>query len=289
MSSVYRSETGRDLVQARYRELLECWPAGTRQLRVPTREGETFVVNCGPAAAPRVVMLQGSGANAAMWLPDIAAYAQRLRLYAVDVIGEPGASAPSRPPLGSAAYAEWLDDVLDGLNLDRAALVGVSLGGALALDYAVRRPQRVAQLVLLAPSGIGRQRPSFLVKAVLLQLLGDRGRRRLLSSALGVGEDHAGPHDQELGEFALLIFKHFRPRLDRVPLADDATLAGLVPPTLVIAGAQDALLDSHDTARRLRQCAPGVEVRLLPDTGHYLPGQAPVVLDFLTQPAPLTR
>jgi hypothetical protein len=71
MNSVYRSETGRDLVQARYRELLERWPAGTRQLRVPTREGETFVVNCGPADAPPVVMLQGSGANAAMWLPDI--------------------------------------------------------------------------------------------------------------------------------------------------------------------------------------------------------------------------
>ena len=285
MSSVYRSETGRELVQARYRELLERWPAGTRQLRVPTREGETFVVNCGPADAPPVVMLQGSGANAAMWLPDIAAYAQRLRLHAVDVIGEPGASAPARPPLGSSAYAEWLDDVLDGLNLDRAALVGVSLGGALALDYAVRRPQRVAQLVLLAPSGIGRQRPSFLVKAVLLQLLGDRGRRRLLSSALGVRQEQAGPHDQALGEFALLVFKHFRPRLDRVPLADDTALTGLVPPTLVIAGAQDAMLDSNDTARRLSQCGPNVEMRLLPDTGHYLPGQVQAVLDFLTKPA----
>jgi pimeloyl-ACP methyl ester carboxylesterase len=193
MKAVYRSETGRNLVQAGYRQLLERWPAGTRQLRVPTREGETFVVNCGAADAPPVVMLQGSGANSAMWLPDIEAYAQRVRVYAVDVIGEPGASAPSRPRLGSAAYAEWLDDVLDGLNLDRAALVGVSLGGALALDYAARRPQRVDQLVLLAPSGIGRQRPGFVVKAVLLQLLGDRGRRRLLSSALGVREGPAGP------------------------------------------------------------------------------------------------
>jgi pimeloyl-ACP methyl ester carboxylesterase len=285
MSAVYRSEAGRDLVQAQYRELLARWPAGTDQLRVPTREGETFVVACGPADAPPVVLLQGSGANAAMWLPDIEAYTRRLRAYAVDVIGEPGGSAPSRPALGSAAYAEWLDDALDGLRLERAALVGVSLGGALALDFAARRPQRVERLVLLAPSGIGRQRSGFLVKAVLLQLLGDRGRRRLLSSALGVRPGQAGPREQELGELALLIFKHFRPRLDRVPLVDDATLAGLVPPTLVIAGAHDALLDSQDTARRLRQCAPDVEVRLLPDAGHYLPGQAPVVLDFLTQPA----
>jgi pimeloyl-ACP methyl ester carboxylesterase len=80
----------------------------------------------------------------------------------------------------------------------------------------------------------------------------------------------------------LLIFKHFRPRIDRVPLADDRTLAGLVPPTLVIAGAQDAMLDSHDIARRLSEYAPNVDMRLLPDTDHHLPGQAGTVLDFLT-------
>jgi pimeloyl-ACP methyl ester carboxylesterase len=69
-----------------------------------------------------------------------------------------------------------------------------------------------------------------------------------------------------------------------VPLADDTTLAGLIPPTLVIAGAQDAMLDSNDTARRLSQCGPNVEMRLLPDTGHYLPGLAQAVLDFLSKP-----
>ena len=58
MNAIYRSEAGRELVQARYRELLERWPAGTRQLRVPTREGETFVVNCGPADAPPVVRMR---------------------------------------------------------------------------------------------------------------------------------------------------------------------------------------------------------------------------------------
>ncbi len=82
---------------------------------------------------------------------------------------------------------KWLDDVLDGLKLERAALVGVSLGGALALDYAVRRPERVDRLALLAPSGIGRQRPGFLVKAILLQLLG----RRRPPEAIVVGTGRA--------------------------------------------------------------------------------------------------
>jgi pimeloyl-ACP methyl ester carboxylesterase len=282
MKGIYRSEAGRELVQARYRELLARWPEGTRQQRVPTRHGETFVVSCGPEDGPPVVLLQGSGANAAMWLPDVEALAARLRVHAVDVIGEPGGSAPSRPPLRSSAYVDWLDDVLEGVNLDRACLVGVSLGGALALRYAASRPQRVDRLVLLAPSGIGRQRSSFLVKALLLQLFGDRGRRKLLLSALGVRPGQAGPYHEALGEFSLLVFKQFRPRMEKVPLADDRTLAGLVAPTLVIVGAHDAMLDSHDIVRRLGRCAPNVDICLLADCGHYLPGQVPAILDFLT-------
>ena len=45
------------------------------------------------------------------------------------------------------------------------------------------------------------------------------------------------------------------------------------------------MLDSNDTARRLSQCGPNVEMRLLPATGHYLPGQVQAVFDFLTKPA----
>ena len=76
----------------------------------------------------------------------------------MDVIGEPGLSTPARPPLTSDAYASWLDGVLRGLTVDRASIVGASLGGWLALYYAIRRPARVDRLVLLGPGGIGRQK-----------------------------------------------------------------------------------------------------------------------------------
>ena len=81
------------------------------QLVVSTCQGDTFVVASGDRTAPPVVLLHGSGTNSASWMRDVAAWAQRHRVYAIDMIGEPGLSAPSRPPLASSAYAEWLDDV----------------------------------------------------------------------------------------------------------------------------------------------------------------------------------
>src|SRR5438067_2078794 len=106
----------------------------------------------------------------------LAALAQHLRVYAVDVPGEPGMTVEARPRLGSAAYAEWLDDVLDELGLPRAAFLGVSLGGWWSLDYAVRRPERVGALALLNPSGIGRRKTGPLLKFAVLSLFGDWGR-----------------------------------------------------------------------------------------------------------------
>src|SRR5439155_8485197 len=107
---------------------------------VPTRHGDTFVLVSAPENGPPVLLVHGSGGNTLAWLGLVGRLADRFRLYAVDVIGEPGLSAPSRPPLGSSAYAEWLDDVLDGLGVGEVQVVAASLGGWLAIDYATRRP-----------------------------------------------------------------------------------------------------------------------------------------------------
>lgn len=59
--------------------------------------------------------------------------------------------------------------MLDALGIARAAFVGTSLGGWLALDYATRRPERVDRLALLCPGGVGRQKRGWLFRALLLR------------------------------------------------------------------------------------------------------------------------
>ena len=157
MAGIYKSAEGQQAVEALYRAVLQRWPVPYRHLTVPTREGETSVIASGDEDAPAVVLLHGSGTNATSWIRDVAALSRRFRVYAIDMIGETGLSAPSRPPLASDRHAAWLDDVWRGLGLINAHVVGVSLGGWLGLDLAVRVPGRVASLALVSPSGIGRQ------------------------------------------------------------------------------------------------------------------------------------
>jgi pimeloyl-ACP methyl ester carboxylesterase len=281
MTAIYATTAGGRAVEQRYREILRLWPVPSEWLYIPTQEGETFVLACGPPDAPPLLLLHGSAANTAMWMSDVASWAQDFRVYAVDLVGEPGLSAPSRPPLASEAYALWLDDVLRALALPRASIVGVSLGGWLALDYAIRRPDRVARLAVLCPGGIGRQKWGVLVAALLLMPFGRRGLRTTMRLAAGGALPAATPHAQEFADYLMLIHTHFRPRRERLPTFDDDQLGRLRMPVLAIVGGRDRMLDSYGTRRRLERAVPSATVRLLPDAGHVLLGQSGVVLDFL--------
>ncbi|OKI01194.1 alpha/beta hydrolase [Streptomyces sp. CB02923] len=276
-STIYKSVAGAEEIRRRYRETLDNWPVPAERIRVPTREGETFVLVSGPQDAPPVVLLHGAGANATTWQADIATWSRHFRTYAVDIIGEPGLSAPSRPPLASDAHALWLDDVLDGLGITTAAVAGASLGGWLALDYLIRRPHRVTRLALLCPGGVGKQRVGLLFKTLFLRAFGRWGVRRSVRSATGLHTLREGPVLDQV----VLTFTQFKPRMERLPVFPDDALRGLGVPVLVIAGTADAFFDSEGTARRVRENVPDGTVRLLPGVGHAVLGQAEPMVEFL--------
>ncbi|MEW2352329.1 alpha/beta fold hydrolase [Spirillospora sp. NPDC029432] len=277
MTTIYKSAAGQDEIRRRYEDALRTWPVPAEHVRVPTREGETFVLVSGPEDAPPLLLLHGSGANAVTWQGDIASWSRHFRTYAVDLVGEPGLSAQSRPVLGTEAVALWLDDVLDGLGIGAASFAGTSLGGWAALDYAVRRPGRVARLALLCPGGIGRQTMGWLFKAMVLRLFGRRGTRRSVAVVAGLDAPEHGP----ALDFLTLTFSQFRPRTERLPVFSDEQLRGLGMPLLVIVGARDVMFDSAETARRVRRNVPDAAVEVLPGTGHAILGQTETVLAFL--------
>lgn len=275
---IYKSAAGQAAIRERYREVLRDWPVPAEQRTIPTREGDTFVLVTGPEAAPPVVLLHGSGANSGTWRGDIPSWARHLRVYAVDLVGEPGGSAPSRPKLGTEAIALWLDDVLAGLGLSETAVVGMSLGGWHALDYAIRRPERVTALALLCPGGIGKQRYGWLLEAIVPRLLGRRDLRGSAQATTGL----YGAELEPILDDIVLTFTHFKPRTERLPRFTDEQLRGLPMPVLAIVGDQDAMLDSAETARRISASVPDATVLMLPGVGHAILGQTEPVLNFLT-------
>jgi pimeloyl-ACP methyl ester carboxylesterase len=126
-------------------------PRAHRCHRVVADGVESFYLEAGPPAAPTVVLLHGLGATSASFLPTLWDLSSDHRVLALDLPGFGESEKPVRP-LHAAYYARWLGQLFDAIGLERAHLVGNSMGGRVALEMGLCAPERVARLGLLAPS-----------------------------------------------------------------------------------------------------------------------------------------
>lgn len=126
---------------------------GDRRLRihpVRTAAGRISVAEAGDG--PPVILLHGLGATKASFLPTVGALARTHRAIAIDLPGFGDSAKPIGPAYDAPFFAEAVVALLDALKLERADLIGNSMGGRVAIETALRAPERVNRLVLLAPS-----------------------------------------------------------------------------------------------------------------------------------------
>lgn len=274
---VYKSPAGKKKIMALYDTALKRWLVSYQTQILPTRHGDTFVIASGEKNAPPLLLLHGSASNAVSWLGDVAEYSRHFRVYAVDLPGEPGRSAENRPSWDGCDFSEWLEDTLDGLNIQKTSLLGISQGGWTALKFATIHPGRVNRLVLLAPGGVVPTRLSFIFKAVVLKLIGGLGVQKLIRMIYGKQTIH--PYAIE---FMNAIYTHFNVRIEKECLFSDEALQRLNMPVLLIGGAQDALFDMDAAARRMRKFVPQLKAVVMPDMGHALINLSLLIMPFLT-------
>lgn len=128
----------------------------------PSAAGSAFVVDTGRVAVeggtlyyetrgsgPPVVLLHGGGLDHTMWDPQVEALARSYRVIRFDARGH-GRSTARMPPF---SMTEDVRRVLDHLGVERAHLVGLSMGGGMAFDFATAYPARTITLTLVSTSG----------------------------------------------------------------------------------------------------------------------------------------
>lgn len=123
---------------------------GLRLRHVGTEAGSISVAEAG--AGEPVLLLHGLGATKVSFLPTLAALAGRFRMIAADLPGFGDSVKPLRASYDPAYFARSMVALLDAQGIERAHLIGNSMGGRVALEMGLRHPQRVNRIGLLAPS-----------------------------------------------------------------------------------------------------------------------------------------
>ncbi len=207
-----------------------------------------------PTEGPVMIHVHGFGISGTYLLPTAGLLAQEYPTYVPDL---PGYGRSDNPPttLGIPALADALADFMDTVGIQRATLVGNSLGAAISAEFATRYRERADRVVLVSPAGGLHNRP--LVRA-LGQMVRDAPREPF--SLVGV----AAPDYLRFGLIdSLRLFRE----MTRFPAFE--TLLALDVPTLGVLGARDPLLPPGDRIREvLSQMSDRTDLVRLPEVAH---------------------
>jgi len=272
----FRSDRAQHHFLSVYRAAIAELPPVAESLDVPTSFGTVRAYRFpGPSDAPPVLLLPGRNASTPMWRANIAGLCRHRAVIALDLPGEAGMSVQDRPITGPADEAEWLDGVMAELRLDRAHLMGVSIGGWAAANCADHRPGRIASLVLLDPAITFARIPVTAVFAsvgLFVPGVPEALRRRVLRWISG-GADV----DDSLPEAALIsagssdyVLRKSMPRM-----FPDDQLRALEAPVLALIGGRSVIHDANRAAARARRLLRRGDVELWPDASHAINGEYP--------------
>jgi pimeloyl-ACP methyl ester carboxylesterase len=267
---------------AAYESVLALWPVPHEALDVPTRFGLTHINACGSQDKPALVLLPGYGANSTMWFPNIAALSGQYRVYALDTIGQPGKSVPSRT-LSADNSPDWIVDVLDGLKLERPHMVGISLGGWLTLNFALHSPERVKRIVLLDPAAALEGVSAAFFWHSLIPIMIHPTRAGLTRYFRWMTQGYQV--NRSWGELMLLGILNMRPQPPiRATTLSDEELRRLHTPTLLLIGGRSVIYNPDRALRRAVQLMPDLEAKIIPDASHALNAEkAEIVNEHILQ------
>jgi pimeloyl-ACP methyl ester carboxylesterase len=276
-TSAFKTPEGEAAYLAAYEAAMKLWPVPYEEIEIPSRFGMTHIVTSGPKDAPPLVLLHGYMANLTMWSPNIADFSKDYRLYAIDVMGQAGKSIPDPDePIGDAAdLVTWLSETLNGLNLERIFLVGMSYGGWLALNFAMTAPERVRKLVLLSPAAslqpLVRQ---FGLRVMAMIFFPTRLTVNSLMGWMGIKDTPGDTLTRCVLDLAYLGMKHFRlvPETARVMpgVFSDDELRALPVPVLLLIGENEVIYDAAKALVRARALLPNFEGELVPQSNHNM-------------------
>jgi pyruvate dehydrogenase E2 component (dihydrolipoamide acetyltransferase) len=109
----------------------------------------------GNGDGPPIVFVHGFGGDLNTWMFTQPTLAERHRTIALDLPGHGGSTKALDQALSVASFATDIDRLLTALGVDRIHLVGHSMGGGIAINFAIWQPARVASLTLIAPAQLG--------------------------------------------------------------------------------------------------------------------------------------
>lgn len=251
-------------------------------------------VEAGDASKPTILLLHGLGANAdTSWAMNVAPLSANYHVIAPDLIGF-GRSDKPFINYRIAFYADFIDKFMSSLNVDKASLVGNSMGGWMAVMFAAKYPEKVQKLVLVDSAGYAPP-PGFDYGKLSVQM--NPSTRDAVRESLKLMFYNSAPFTGDAAVDGFITARTLtndgytiQTLVRNIQFADDYfddEVKALKKPTLIVWGKQDGLVPSI-IGEMLKKDIAGSELLVIDKAGHLPQFEQPAefnkkVVEFLAK------
>jgi pimeloyl-ACP methyl ester carboxylesterase len=274
-SSIFGTIENETKLMSIYDERLSRWPVPYECIYVPTPFGDTHVIVSGPEDAPPLVLIHALGVNATMWLPNVLDLSRHFRIYAIDTIGDLGKSRLDqfeKYPKNGQEYSHWLEDVFEKLNIQEAVVIGSSMGGWIAINFAINAAHRVNRLVLLAPQGLSANLEIIFRLFSVIFFPTELNKKSLVRWTLG---ENKLANDAFAEYLYTVMALNCRGNIATPVKLSKEKLGKVLTPTLLFVGKKDPTFNSQKDIDRAMKAIPNIQVEVMPDSGHMMSTESP--------------
>ncbi len=211
-----------------------------------------------------------------IWIYNALDLAKSFQVYAIDIIGEAGKSSGNRPSLSSNAYQDWLNEIFEKLNLEKANVCGASFGGALAHRFAISYPHRIESLILLAPANLYKIQKMFIFKGIMANMIPTKSSAISFLNYMSAAGSYLTNSD--IQDF-IIQFRAYRPNKDVIltKICSDAELRNLPEKTLILLGDKEVLYNPIQAKHRVDKFSKSAVVQIIKGSKHTVSVDQPKV------------
>jgi pimeloyl-ACP methyl ester carboxylesterase len=266
--SIYKSERYKEKLNEIYDAKLAAWPVPYESIFIDTPYGKIHVIVSGNEHAPAILLINASALSGWSWIHNVQELSKEYRTYAIDNIGEGGKNemlAPGTIPNSGKEIAEFYTGICDQLGIQKAHVIGASIGGFISTNIALHATDRVNKLVLLGSMGYGSTN-----KTVIAMTLAQGFPIKPVQEATfkwAFGDDEAV--NNSFGEWFRIYMKGLVPIPIKPRTFSPVQLEQLKVPTLAYFGTNDGVIGDAEAAKTLAQNIPDVEIRIV-ESGHVI-------------------
>jgi pimeloyl-ACP methyl ester carboxylesterase len=260
--SLYKSEQGKKEILDLYDKKLENLNIDFEYKTIPTCFGDTNIIVTGKASKPPIIIVHGSNGCAPIAIETYKDLIDSFSVYAVDVIAQPNKSAETRLSMNDDSYGQWMNEIIDELELNGVILAGFSFGGLVILKTLINNESKVKEVFLSAPAYVVNGNP---IKALIkffipmkrfMKTKKEKYLNRFLDAAFTEKDDFAQ-------KSLALVFTHFIMDFTPVPVIKKSDAMNIQTPITLFAAENDIIFPGRKMIKRAKRIFPSLKHTML--------------------------